>query len=602
MCIFPEFQHGLSRQQQSHMKRYSHRRVLMFGDSTFMKCRTRITAIFVGSFLLSFILVTNSLAQSEVFTKWIVRFDGAHAFDAPSAIAVDGKGNTLVTGATCVVDPCTNQESLTLKYDSNGNVVWRAFLAGTSHHASGLDIAADSGGNVYVLSVLNPGYSSSEVATAKYNPSGVREWVDFIASTSSTHYVPVKLAVSPEGNVYVVMTAQPVSNPPSVTINTITVKYDTNGNKIWSKQVPPNQNISNVPVFVRLDAAENVYVLVSSVFNSQVHDAFITKYDINGNLLNSYGGNQLGSVDAFRVDASGNSYVAGGGPPQAPNGAEDRIVAKFSSAGILDWHHDFGAPFIFPRDPSGFADVAVDSAGDVFFAQTLPGAIPSSGGADISVVKFNSTGTIQWTTRYNGRSDDSGFDHAVAIAVNSSDDPYIVGSSSNPSGKCCLAEFATIKYDPNGKQIWVARYNSNGGAPVSLALSGGNLLVTGVSFGATTAADWATIDYVQDAAKVNPTSLSFGNQKVGTQSGSQTVTLTNTSEASLTITAIDITGEFHLTNHCPGTLAAGATCTLGVMFTPTQLGNLTGDVTVHDNWTGSTTHPQTVQLTGTGTT
>jgi len=380
----------------------------------------------------------------------------------------------------------------------------------------------------------------------------------------------------------------------------ITAKYDTNGNHIWSKQAPTAANTSSTPVGVGLDTAENVYVLVFSNFNTQIENSFILKYNASGTLLNNYGGDKLGQIKAFRVDASGNSYVAGGGIGSAPIGAQDRVVAKFSSAGTLDWLHDFGAEASYLQ--SGFADLAISSSGNIFVAQTLPGSIPSAGGHDISVVKFNSTGTIQWTTRYNGRSDDSGQDFPIAIKVNSGDYAYVTGSSSNPSGNCCSPEFATIKYDPNGKQLWATRYNSNGGAPIALALSGGDVLVTGVGNGATTSADWVTIDYVQDAAKVSPTSLSFGSQKVGTVSAAKTVILTNTGEVPLAITGISITGEFQLTNNCPSTVAAGATCTFTVKFAPTQLGGLAGTVTVHDNWSGSAIHPQTVQLTGTGTT
>src|SRR5258708_16135296 len=76
----------------------------------------------------------------------------------------------------------------------------------------------------------------------------------------------------------------------------------------------------------------------------------------------------------------------------------------------------------------------------------------------------------------------------------------------------------------------------------------------------------------------------------------------NTAEVPLAITGISISSEFELTNNCPSTVAAGATCTFTVKFAPTQLGGLAGTVTVHDNWSGSAVHPQTVQLGGTGTT
>ncbi len=542
-------------------------------DSSFARCRKTTISIFVCLFLLSFVFVPSSRAQSEVYTKWIARFDAAHTEDDPAAMALDGKGNTFVTGNTCIDNPCTNVESLTIGYNSNGNVKWRAFLSGTSHLAIGLDIAIDSAGNVYVLSFLNPTDGSTEVATAKYSPTGARQWVNFIASTSNTGYRPMKLAVAPEGNVYVTITAQPITNPPSETIpSAVTVKYDTTGKQIWSREAA----LAGSPAFVRLDAAENVYVLVFNYFDPQNRHSVIFKYNANGTLLNSYGGNKLGNIKAFRVDGNGNSYVAGSGTSQPPNGIQDRIVAKFSSAGVLDWLHDFG-PAV-SGDQSDFADLAVDSSGDVLVAQSLSGTIPSNGGTDISVVKFNSTGTIQWTTRYNGQSDDSGNDQPVAIAVNSSGYTYITGFDIYPAFVSSVPrkeDFVTVKYDPNGKQIWAAHYNANN-APVALALSGGDVVVAGdAGFNSpTSSSDWLTIDYVQDAAKVSPTSLSFGNQKAGTVSASKTVILTNTAEVPLAITGISITGEFELTNNCPSTLSAGATCTLGIKFAPTQLGGL----------------------------
>jgi hypothetical protein len=562
----------------------------MHVDSSFIRSQKNIVTILVCSFFLTLVFATTSDAQSNVYTKWVARWDAAHSRDEPSAMTVDGKGNTFVTGFTCFASPCSSGNALTIKYDSKGNIAWRASLP----NGTGVDIKLDAVGNVYVLYAYSCG-----VTTAKYSPTGVRQWVACIPSTSSTNYGGVNLAVSPAGDVYITMTAHPITTPQSVTWNVITAKYDTNGNHIWSKQAPTAANTDSTTVGIGLDSAENVYVLVFSNFSTQIENSFILKYSASGTLLNNYGGDKLGQIKAFRVDSSGNSYVAGGTLGKPPNGAQDRVVAKFSSSGTLDWLHDFGAEPSYLQ--SGFADIAFDSAGDVFAAQTLPGSIPSSGGTDISVVKFNSTGTMQWTTRYNGHSNDSGADQAFAIAANSGGYVYITGASTNTSGPGYL-EFATIKYDPNGKQLWATRYNSNGGTPVALDLSGGDVLVTGVSNATSSDSDWVTIDYVQDAAVVSPTSLSFGSQKVGTVSAAKTVTLTNTAEVPLSITGIAITGEFQLTNNCPSTVAAGTTCTFTVKFAPAQLGGLSGTITVHDSWSGSAVHPQTVQLTGTGTT
>ena len=83
------------------------------------------------------------------------------------------------------------------------------------------------------------------------------------------------------------------------------------------------------------------------------------------------------------------------------------------------------------------------------------------------------------------------------------------------------------------------------------------------------------------------------------------MTLTNSGNAALTITAIGLggtnAGDFGQTTTCPispSTLAAGANCTLSVSFSPTASGSRTASISVTDNAGGS---PQAVPLTGTGT-
>ena len=100
----------------------------------------------------------------------------------------------------------------------------------------------------------------------------------------------------------------------------------------------------------------------------------------------------------------------------------------------------------------------------------------------------------------------------------------------------------------------------------------------------------------------SPTSLAFSNQTVNTTSAAKTVTLTNTGTASLTITGYSFTGtnptNFAQTHTCASTLAAGASCTISVTFTPSASGARSASLAVADNASGS---PQTVALTGTGT-
>src|SRR5258708_40217636 len=95
---------------------YSNRRNGMHLESTFAKFRQNAIHIFVCSFLLSFILVTSSRAQSEVYTKWTARFDAAHTFDQPYAMAVDGRGNHLLNCAASLPDACSPLKHTTLTF------------------------------------------------------------------------------------------------------------------------------------------------------------------------------------------------------------------------------------------------------------------------------------------------------------------------------------------------------------------------------------------------------------------------------------------------------------------------------------------------------
>jgi hypothetical protein len=96
----------------------------------------------------------------------------------------------------------------------------------------------------------------------------------------------------------------------------------------------------------------------------------------------------------------------------------------------------------------------------------------------------------------------------------------------------------------------------------------------------------------------SPSSVSFGNENVGSTSASQTVTVSNSGTAAASMSSIGVTGPFTESNNCGTSLAAGASCTVGVQFAPTAAGAATGTLSVNSSAPGS---PLTVALSGTGT-
>jgi hypothetical protein len=101
------------------------------------------------------------------------------------------------------------------------------------------------------------------------------------------------------------------------------------------------------------------------------------------------------------------------------------------------------------------------------------------------------------------------------------------------------------------------------------------------------------LNAVGPSVGLNPTALGFGDQVVGTTSSALPVTVADvmvSGAAEFTKTADTCTNA---------TVAAGATCTVSVTFTPSAQGPRSAALTVQDNAAGS---PDTVPLTGTGTT
>jgi sugar lactone lactonase YvrE len=98
------------------------------------------------------------------------------------------------------------------------------------------------------------------------------------------------------------------------------------------------------------------------------------------------------------------------------------------------------------------------------------------------------------------------------------------------------------------------------------------------------------------------TPVAFGNQTINTTSAAQTLILSNTGNAALTITGITIGGAnptffTHSGGTCGTSLAASSTCTILVTFTPATVTTYSATVSIADNAAGS---PQVATLTGAG--
>jgi hypothetical protein len=118
----------------------------------------------------------------------------------------------------------------------------------------------------------------------------------------------------------------------------------------------------------------------------------------------------------------------------------------------------------------------------------------------------------------------------------------------------------------------------------------------------------ATVQLVGSTGSVNnvinpptltPSSLAFGYENVGSTSSAQTTTVTNPGQSAIAISSVATTGPYSDTTTCGSTLAAGASCTVSVKFTPTASGPQNGTLAITNSATAT---PVDAVLTGTGLT
>src|SRR5579884_1486611 len=149
-------------------------------------------------------------------------------------------------------------------------------------------------------------------------------------------------------------------------------------------------------------------------------------------------------------------------------------------------------------------------------------------------------------------------------------------------GGSCSASVTFAPQSSGAKAATILFTDGAAGSPQSVALSGTGTAPPG------------------PAAGLAPETLNFGSLSLGATSSAQSVTVTDTGTSALQISSVGIGGadpaDFAVaSNDCPQTLAASASCSVSVTFTPTLAGSRGASLQVTDNATDS---PQSVSLSG----
>jgi large repetitive protein len=356
----------------------------------------------------------------------------------------------------------------------------------------------------------------------------------------------------------------------------------------------------NDPSFVAFDPSGNIYI--SDTVNNRIRKITLSSgviTTIAGNSASGFSGDggpatsaTLSIPEGLAFDTAGNLYIGDRGNNRvrmisASTGIITTIAgngtAGFSGDGGLAASAELNAPFA----------VSVDAAGNVYIADEGNNAIRlvnTTGG--ISTIAGNGSPGFSGD---GGPATSATLSIPEGVVVDASGNVYLSDTGNNRIRKVSLSTGIITTIAGNG----TGGFSGDGGPAVAAELNsprGLSLAPNGTIY---------TGDKDGTIRSLGPNGeLVFSSLPVASTSAPQSVTVQNIGAATLIFSAVPtVTDDFAIAsgNTCgtPGTsLAAGATCSIAVTFSPTYVGSRAGVLTLADNGVATS---QQVVLTGTAT-
>ncbi len=439
--------------------------------------------------LLEFTIISNGVsAQSElkVFQDWATT-SGTQNFFYKNIIKTDANGNVFVAGAT--VNDSNNYDILVAKYNSRGILQWMQQYDGAGN---GDDVAAglyiDGSGNVYITGTTTTLTNDVDAVTIKYNSAGTQQWLTTHNGTGGLFDAGADVITDSSSNVYITGT----SYNANANTDVITIKYNSSGVQQWVCLYNFSSNLNDAGIKLSWNAGDlNVGMLVQSTNTSYLYG--VLAYNTSGTLLISQFSflsisSGINQVNDIVKDASGNIYIAGA-LPVTGQGYNYDIIKLNSSLGLA-WQRTYSGADNLDDVATG---LKVDGSGNVYVTGT---SATSTKGKNIVTLKYNSSGTLQWSRTYNDTLDKN--DEAAAMAMDATGNIYIIGSCATEADS---TNYLTMKYDASGNLLWTIL--SDGVAHLddmanNIAIdNNGDIIVTGESRTAAGSFEYLTIKYVE---------------------------------------------------------------------------------------------------------
>ena len=398
---------------------------------------------------------------------------GLSGFDTDAAgVAIDSSDNIYITGTSQGTNlfgknatSGTTDDIFVAKLNSSGVVQW-VYTAGGTGRDRGRKIALDSSGNIYVVGYYQntvdfgggnvTSNGSWDAFILKLNSSGTFQWVKSYGGSTGND-LGRDVVVDSNDNVIMLGTFRGTVNFDSGdgggVVNYTSNDYDVflirlNSSGIW-QSVWRTENSGSADGRALAIDSNNVTYLTGS-FSGTVkfgddtytaansNDLFIHKIDTYtlGALQPTYTSNidTTQKAKGISVDSSGNIYATGtfqntvnfGGGNITTSGM-DIYLLKLNSSLAFQWVKRFASDDGEAGQALGTA-IAIDDDGNVYSVGQIGGnynlggqAVVSGSNNDAYIVKYDSSGTFQWSKTFGGGSVMDAHDKVQDIVIDSND-------------------------------------------------------------------------------------------------------------------------------------------------------------------------------------
>jgi uncharacterized delta-60 repeat protein len=345
-------------------------------------------------------------------------------------------------------------------------------------------MAVTSAGNVCVTGSSWSSSAANDIVTIAYSLTGESLWAQRYDGAAQGDDQARAIAARNE-EVFVTGGCSDAS----LWTDMVTIAYGANGSQHWAALYNGPANGNDHGLAVATDDVGGVYAAGYTSGDTTFWEMLLVKYDATGSeqWASTYATIDEDYCIGVATDASGHVYTVGNsGSPYVLNW--DYVTVKYdASNGETLWVRRYNGP---ANEQDEARAMTVDRDGNVI----VTGGSAGPNGLDFTTIKYNPAGDSLWVRRYDGPAHST--DWAYALAVDDAGNVYVTGSSLDPATD---ADFATVKYLPDGTQAWVARYNGpDSGFDEAKAIAvdaAGNVYVAGTSAGSGTRSDYATIRY-----------------------------------------------------------------------------------------------------------